>query len=481
MIYNQYYAKGLIKEALAKLTDLVGYEGENLLATIPAINPGEFLAPPFTVLEVITLRADLLELLLLPNGKNIEMAEELALKEEFVGLMVRSLPKYPDQWDLHERCIMALTCTGRFQGCRPCSVAMLSSYCVLLSNFAQQFRHLRGPHLAILHFAASIQHFDPTTVSTVLSDLQQNRDVETDLKRFIDRSIVRFLDSFGGKQCCFSDLKPIIEKLDSKSLEALMAFSYEKFQFYLMEIRSMSSKPPLNDDLTAATPATTTAAKKQHKGKQKGKTNSKTTEKTAPKLPQDELVQFVEEWNEPSQARREDWRQLALTLTCKLVKHGQSLFFAQYLYSQRSMEGKEESARPIVKESELLEAFILCKELGVGGIGGAREVQPCDELLLLLSSAYRQVHVSLHNQQSERASFLWSFRWGLLLHYAITCSPHTYTFKLDILEPLRIIGSAGRAFETFKDMGLKYIQIDTLTYLIFPQLVEVSHNHTTVY
>ena len=52
-----------------------------------------------------------------------------------------------------------------------------------------------------------------------------------------------------------------------------------------------------------------------------------------------------------------------------------------------------------------------------------------------------------------------SLRWASLLQVGRTSSSHSYCFPLELLEPLRMLGCAEYALESFNSLSVKFIQV----------------------
>ena len=108
-------------------------------------------------------------------------------------------------------------------------------------------------------------------------------------------------------------------------------------------------------------------------------------------------------------------------------------------------------------------------------------MQPGDELLLLCSARHRQTHIQKIHSSTTTNTTHQSFpineeidelvraaRWAALLMTGSQASPYTYSFKLEVLEPLRLLAAPEPALTAFNGLGTKYIQVRTcLTYCLY--------------
>ena len=113
----------------------------------------------------------------------------------------------------------------------------------------------------------------------------------------------------------------------------------------------------------------------------------------------------------------------------------------------------------------MMELFEASRRLCGGGIGGDREVQPGDELLLLLSATRQKRIVQFATAPSDfnnvlpYNAFLECISWMKLLLNSMDASPHSYTFKLEMLESCRILGLAEPAVVAFNALGARFVQV----------------------
>ena len=121
----------------------------------------------------------------------------------------------------------------------------------------------------------------------------------------------------------------------------------------------------------------------------------------------------------------------------------------------------------------LCRVYFKSKPLLSGGIGGDREVQPGDELLRICLLHLRgEMEKTSGGTESEEKVFADTVRQVHLLRIGCTVSPHNYAFNIDIMEPLRILSAGESALTWFKNLDVKHIQLDSMTYLIVPVLME---------
>jgi hypothetical protein len=77
-----------------------------------------------------------------------------------------------------------------------------------------------------------------------------------------------------------------------------------------------------------------------------------------------------------------------------------------------------------------------------------------------------------NKQISEIEMIICASKWAQLLSAGMSSSPHTYTFKLEILEPYRLLCATEPAVVAYTGLDIKYIQNDSMSYLILPIVME---------
>jgi hypothetical protein len=94
-------------------------------------------------------------------------------------------------------------------------------------------------------------------------------------------------------------------------------------------------------------------------------------------------------------------------------------------------------------------------------IGGEREVKPGDELLLLALSGART------QPRDASSGFLTScYARAVIAQYGASVSTHAFTHRLELLDPLRTLGAGEAVIKHFALLGVRYVQLDSLTYLV---------------
>ena len=238
--------------------------------------------------------------------------------------------------------------------------------------------------------------------------------------------ISSYMKRFSGKPCCFPDVKETLEFLILNSslpfdklircLESLLNWNKEQLAIVFSEIKQLLNENTPSDDLR---------------------------------------IRLIE-------------------LTYRFNSYSYFYCFCEYQLSQNK-KLKSDRAYFSSDDFNLIENLFIyyfkLKPLLSGGIGGEREVQPCDEFLRLASFYHRnQPHNSSLNLLPQNYSFI--LNSCHISQIGISTSVHNYVFNLEVIDSLRSIGAAEPALHAFERMGVKHIQLDSMSYLIIPALME---------
>lgn len=122
---------------------------------------------------------------------------------------------------------------------------------------------------------------------------------------------------------------------------------------------------------------------------------------------------------------------------------------------------------------ELIMFFTHISQVFANGVGGElRTIRPADSVLLTITSIIRKQLQTRFFTPLQKADFITSYQYVALLMFALEKSPFSYAIKVDLMEGLRAICSATEAYKIYENFGVKYVQHDTLSYLIIPCLME---------
>ena len=152
-----------------------------------------------------------------------------------------------------------------------------------------------------------------------------------------------------------------------------------------------------------------------------------------------------------------------------------------YLFYQLSTLGTTVGTKTYtlaIHPHEVLTFFDEVSLLFADGIGGElRTVRPGDTALMtVVSQCRRQVLLETPPPQlTDGDKYVQLLQVSGLLQHALQRSPFAYAFKVDLLETYRAIGNGADALNLFSDsLGVKYIQNDSLSYLLIPTLLETG-------
>lgn len=358
------------------------------------------------------------------------------------------LSDYPDQWSAHSRVIDLIFSNSTAAGADPFDEEMLHrlvEHRLWLMDAQQSHPKLRGPWLAELYLVSTLgdrttsnlEHCKlPAPWSEVVGPddftLTLDRSSASQLRDYFDGGLIfadiaRLLCSycarFSSKPCCFSDLKCYLEKIpaDSPALAAVYTWAIGRGETLLSSVGVLVTE-------------------------MKGKSKSKAAVRA----------------QDPSESRTQLVEMMYSLNTFLSIS-----FFCAYL-----LRAKVSSGSSALTEQQLVMMYYLTKQLLNGGIGGDREVQPGDELLrfavaLLSETMTERVSLSL-----EAEVVTANLRLAHLFSVGAATSQHNYAFNLELLVPLRRIAVGELALAAFTRLDVKHIQLDSMSYLIIPAMLE---------
>jgi hypothetical protein len=363
---------------------------------------------------------------------------------------------YSDQWNAHQL-LLTLEATSTSDGSgNKCNVTNLVAYRNYIIEFQEKSSYLRGPYLAemeLLCIWANQKQTLPNewkittspdgyvskddTTSATIDEEKYSNSVDSELAVLV----CKYIFKFQSKQCCFSDIKKYMQMLSSIRLASLQAWA---------KIQRVRLEEELNILVNDNVPYTNTG--KSKKGKKKASGSSTTN---------DDISEIT--------------RNKAVVLLCSYSKMGQVEEFASYLQSvsvsYTSLNNKEGNINYDQEENHAIDIFEKTRFLCENGIGGDKEVQPGDEILLLSSVHHRTI-----NNQTGPVNSIDTFssfaRWCYLLETGIKASPYSYALKVEIFSPYRELACAEEIQEQFSLLKVRHVQNDSLSYLLLPSLIE---------
>lgn len=359
------------------------------------------------------------------------------------------------------------------------------------------------------------------------------------------RLLAQFADIFQSKQCCFSDLKGYVEALaprdaagdirhfqfptralaDPDALATLMSWAAERAASVSDSIDAMVAKK----DVLLPSHCHQEDGKCEGGDEEEGEGSAQlallaidgsddkvendeappgesveavagggSSSKPKPKKKNKKLKQKAKKEKKAVDAAQEQANQLraqSVELLCALCKMEQLALFCDVLLvgqadifeSGRALAGCQLQAEP-----RRLASYRATKPLCAGGIGGEREVQPGDELLLLSSAAHRlllkaslarpsassSVSSGLGPATHELQHLIRLMAWARVLMEGTWASPFNYATKLELMEVLRLFSVGESALVLFSGLGVRYIQVMVC---LIEQLFKKYNSITTVY
>jgi tetratricopeptide (TPR) repeat protein len=215
--------------------------------------------------------------------------------------------------------------------------------------------------------------------------------------------IANYADRFASKPCCFSDLRPSIEQTDQTIRSALRSWSLSRAACERESLLEMLAKSP-------------------------------------------SAVQA---------------REACCSALTRFCKFHQIAAFCQDINANCQDMGKGHDYL------DLLYLFLETQPLCTGGIGGDREVQPGDEILLLLSTRHRStvrnknkaIGLTTEMPKEDRGCVQRLTAWASLSSLGMTLSEHNYAHPLECLEPARGLAAGRFALDSYNKLGVKHVQV----------------------
>jgi hypothetical protein len=416
-------------------------------------------------LRYCTLRSEILTLL-----KNSQLSDQL--KDIIV--------MYPDQWTAHRQLVDIITTVSD-----ELIEDSIISHQEYLLDIQTKHSRLRGPYLAELlllsKWIALKKQNVPKTWKICLKhpDYILNIDESNSLHVLYNefcQLIVKFTIKFQTKQCCFSDIKPfvtLLKQFPAVFLHSIRVWSSSCADLISSELECNTSdisakvSPDIESisiDGVNGTDNITTGNDKSEKVEEISLTISKNAKKKKAKKAKAKAEAALSTIV-ISPIEQDKNRDIAINLLCSHSKLSQLSYYCGII--DNNIDSIDISNSLLHEQTRRISLFKDGKISCGGGIGGEREVQPGDELLLLCSTANRVLY-SLPNVNTTTIlssdgcsinKLTRSINWASLLLFGMEQSQYTYTFRLELLEPLRVLGIGESALVSFNAMGAKYVQV----------------------
>ena len=435
---------------------------------------------------------------------SIDSEQKALVLGQIISELRSLLTIYLDQWNIHQ---LYVNCTLSAESVDVSSVAQYSfpdydferrfgpavgtidaQRLILHQDFLKELQLLhpkiRGPFIAELLLLTksvgliSLTHLFASTsyLGSYLSVGDAKLDDSVDPTRLYASELVcNYIWKFRYKQCCFSDLRSFVYNIFGSNehlLKAFLAWLTDKRDELLAILNKSVSEAihspsktlvvtdtvdetegqedekeeeggnPKSNGPEAGNPSAGEATKKKKKKKKKkaGKAES-AAKATYPELAIHPVV--------------EEHSNIILDI-CAFCKIDQFL-----CYSRNLLFELNQNRTGVVAEVSLrLRTYNTGRALFLKGVGGeVRNVQPGDELILENSSFYRRSFLTAVSDNEDLKSVIVAVRWAQSLLEGMEASPYSFAFKVDVLEPLRILSAAQPALVAFNGLGTKYIQV----------------------
>jgi hypothetical protein len=466
---------------------------------------------------------------------------------------------YPDQWSAHKGLIDTLFLDIETKEYPISSVEQILSHCVFLKSLQESQASFRGPFLAEIYIFNRFGHLNIGKVDKELvrnfcrqfSDKlvlngQQSASFGPNLiLSTLISSVCSYFEKFQSKQCCFSDLKPVLSSIiqvkpayrafvvkslkenevdrkgfmsqwsEDEGLEAIRQirdFVKSRTTVILDKLAAAKAKSVSSELPQSLNSAVAVEAIDAEEDDDEGEfvytpsvvaVNSATDVKSAKKKKRKkkkaattlQVVTTDEKKEASDKEARDEYRCLVVNLLCGICKAEQIDMFCRLLLTQNHTRVASESdgfldfAQHLELDadfkmiSEKLSLYYRTKSACDGGIGGEREVQPGDELLLLSSAIHRlnfmkYSYLQMKNSNSREPETLFNpscnklnvsrfnllqavlaIDWASVNMVGVESSPFNFAPRLEMLECLRILGVGEAAFAVYNKLGVRYIQV----------------------
>ena len=470
-------------------------------------------SPNLVSTHPLNRRTHRIDVLLRLHASLTDLERKSTIFNQIINELQILLKLYPDQWNMHH---LLANCTVSSSSLETQNefpdydlsdrLETISSHTIAdVSNVLnhQKFLRelqisnpkLRGPYLAELLLLQKISgcHISLLPLPNIYIESYGMADeVNTD-RLYVANLVCQYIWTFRYKQCCFSDLRPFIFTTFGtdvsllESFQSWLSIKRDELQVTVHQSVSVRSKPSVAEEavvidvtengnkedekdeedvkagvveaaVSSSGPSDVSNKKKKKKKKKKTASTATATAsvmETASDHPELATQPVVEENSH------------VILEICAYCKLDQFFCFVRNMLATLTEPRKSD----IQEVSLRLQIYNSVRALFVKGVGGeVRNAQPGDELILENSSFFRlalerSVTQSGNSISTHMKDVLLAIRWTQCLLQGMEASPHSYGFKVDILDPLRILASAQVALVAFNGLGAKYIQVSCYEYL----------------
>ena len=462
-------------------------------------------SPNLVSTHPLNRRTHRIDVLLRLHASFTDLERKAAMFSQIINELQILLKLYPDQWNMHHLLVNCTISSNSLETQKEFPdyelsdrLEMVSSHVIVdaskVLNHQKFLRELqilnpklRGPYLAELLLLQKITGCRIPLLplpNIYLESYGMADEVNTE-RLYLANLVCQYIWTFRYKQCCFSDLRPFISTTFGADIMLLESFqswlSIKRDELQVVVHQSVQARNKASvveeaavvnaidngnqedekdeddgkDNKAGVVEAAVSSAgpsdvsNKKKKKKKKKKIAAARVEETTNDHPEFATQPVVEENSHVI---------LAICAYCKLDQF--------YCFIRNILVSLTEPQKKDLQEVSLrLQLYNSVRALFVKGVGGeVRNAQPGDELILENSSFFR-LAVERSITQSGNSIFtqikdvLLAIRWTQCLLQGMEASPHSYGFKVDILDPLRILASAQVALVAFNGLGAKYIQV----------------------
>lgn len=392
-------------------------------------------------------------------------------------------------------------------------IEILTTHQQFLRSIQEQCPKIRGPYLAEMHLlcayvrccqgsSSSSSAVVPSLPAGWLTSAEYFVNAPEGVSKALVNLLIEYVNRFQTKPTCFTDIKNYIHTLrslstggplDNAALQYLRDWSHAEKQtlrFLLLQAAPPAPAAPDSsnsgsdvsgavaeavtvddkDDeeegeeetttTAAAASAASTAAAPSGSANTKKNKKKKGKKKAAAAAPiaTSSAAAAAEQKGPPPVPTISQENDLVILHLCSYSKQDQIEMYCSLLLQQGELPAESEQVERIAR----LSLYDATKGLFAQGVNGEkRNVLPGDELLLQNSASHRLEYAkAVGERASESRRVLAALRWAAGLTHGVECSPYSFGFKLELLEPLRELAIGEASVVTYNGLGAKHIQVN---------------------
>jgi hypothetical protein len=449
-------------------------------------------SPNLVSTHPLNRRTHRIDVLLRLHASFTDLERKAAIFNQIINELQMLLKLYPDQWNMHHLLVNCMISSNSLETQKEFPDYELSDRLEMVSSHVdvdaskvlnhQKFLRelqvlnpkLRGPYLAELLLLQKLSGCRIPLLPLPNINLESfgMADIVNTDRLYVANLVCQYIWTFRYKQCCFSDLRPFISTtfgadiLLLESFQSWLSIKRDELQVAVHQSVQVRNKVSVVEE-AAVVDAIDNGNQEDEKDEEDGKdskagvleaavsssgpidvSHKKKKKKKKKKTAATTAAARVEEAasDHPELATQpvvEENSHVILDI-CAYCKLDQFYCFVRNILATLT----EPQKKDLQEVSLRLQIYNSVRALFVKGVGGeVRNAQPGDELILENSSFFqlavdRSVTQSGNSISTHMKDVLLAIRWTQCLLQGMEASPHSYGFKVDILDPLRILASA---------------------------------------